>query len=196
MTAALVVVDMLNPYEHEDAGLLVEQVAGVVEPMAELIGCAQRDEVPLVYVNDNHGEWNSSQEELAEAAMSGARPDLVEPVRPPAGADFAIKARHTIFYMTPLEYLGQRGIVHLVLVGQVTEQCILYSALDAYERQLQVTRAVRLRRAHARRSRGGRAEDDGAQHGGCAAPAGRPSRLEGSGWRRWRSRRATTARTR
>jgi nicotinamidase-related amidase len=42
--------------------------------------------------------------------------------------------------MTPLEYLlGQREIDHLVLVGQVTEQCILYSALDAYVRHLEVT---------------------------------------------------------
>jgi nicotinamidase-related amidase len=51
-----------------------------------------------------------------------------------------IKARHTIFYMTPLEYLlSQKDIGHLVLAGQVTEQCILYSALDAYVRHLRVT---------------------------------------------------------
>jgi nicotinamidase-related amidase len=51
-----------------------------------------------------------------------------------------IKARHTIFYMTPLEYLlSQKEIGHVVLVGQVTEQCILYSALDAYVRHLEVT---------------------------------------------------------
>jgi nicotinamidase-related amidase len=42
--------------------------------------------------------------------------------------------------MTPLEYLlSQKGIDHLVLAGQVTEQCILYSALDAYVRHLRVT---------------------------------------------------------
>jgi len=51
-----------------------------------------------------------------------------------------IKARHSIFYSTPLEYLlGQEGIDHLVLAGQVTEQCILYSALDAYVRHHHVT---------------------------------------------------------
>ena len=51
-----------------------------------------------------------------------------------------IKARHTIFYMTPLEYLlGQKEIGHLVLAGQVTEQCILYSALDAYVRHFEVS---------------------------------------------------------
>jgi nicotinamidase-related amidase len=42
--------------------------------------------------------------------------------------------------MSPLEYLlGQKEIDHLVLVGQVTEQCILYSALDAYVRHFHVT---------------------------------------------------------
>jgi nicotinamidase-related amidase len=42
--------------------------------------------------------------------------------------------------MTPLEYLlGQREIGHLVLAGQVTEQCILYSALDAYVRHFEVS---------------------------------------------------------
>src|SRR5918998_340386 len=54
-------------------------------------------------------------------------------------ADFVIKARHTIFYMTPLEYLlSQKQVGRVVLAGQVTEQCILYSALDAYIRHLDV----------------------------------------------------------
>jgi nicotinamidase-related amidase len=51
-----------------------------------------------------------------------------------------MKARHTIFYMTPLGYLPwQREVERLVLIGQVTEQCILYSALDAYVRHYEVT---------------------------------------------------------
>jgi nicotinamidase-related amidase len=138
--SALVVVDMLNPYEHEDADRLTKGVEAIVEPLSGLIARAQDDGVELIYVNDNYGDWNSSHEELAERAMNGARPDLVEPLLPPDGADFVIKARHTIFYMTPLEYLlGQKEIDHLVLAGQVTEQCILYSALDAYVRHLDVS---------------------------------------------------------
>jgi nicotinamidase-related amidase len=140
MPSALVVVDMLNSYEHEDADLLVGSVATVVEPIAALVERAARAGAELIYVNDNYGDWKSSQEELAARALDGARPDLVEPILPPGEADFVIKARHTIFYMTPLEYLlGQKGIDHVVLVGQVTEQCILYSALDAYVRHLAVT---------------------------------------------------------
>ena len=140
MATALCVIDMLNRYDPEDAEPLTRSVEDVVEPIAELVARAADEDAEIIYVNDNYGDWNSSQEELARAALGGRRPDLVKPLLPPDDADFVVKARHTIFYMTPLEYLlSQREIDHLVLVGQVTEQCILYSALDAYVRHLQVT---------------------------------------------------------
>jgi nicotinamidase-related amidase len=137
---ALIVVDMLNSYEHDDADELTKSVEAVVEPLSQLIARAEDEGVELVYVNDNYGDWKSSQEDLARQALEGARPDLVEPLLPPDSADFVVKARHTIFYMTPLEYLlGQKEIDRVILTGQVTEQCILYSALDAYVRHLQVS---------------------------------------------------------
>jgi nicotinamidase-related amidase len=139
-TTALIVVDMLNSYEHEDADRLTQSVESVVEPIADLVARAVRDEIEVIYVNDNYGDWKSSKEDLVRQALEGARPDLVEPLMPPPEADFVMKARHTIFYMTPLEYLlGQREIRHVVLTGQVTEQCILYSALDAYVRHYEVS---------------------------------------------------------
>jgi nicotinamidase-related amidase len=140
MATAVCVIDMLNPYDHEDADRLTANVESAVQPIAGLVKRAGDEGVEIIYVNDNYGDWNSSQEELADRAVSGKRPDLVEPILPPDDADFVIKARHTIFYMTPLEYLlSQKGIDHLVLAGQVTEQCILYSALDAHVRHLRVT---------------------------------------------------------
>jgi nicotinamidase-related amidase len=137
---ALLVVDMLNPYEHEDADQLTQSVETIVNPLRELIARASAQRTELIYVNDNYGDWKVTRHDLADRALKGARPDLVEPILPPDEADFVMKARHTIFYMTPLEYLlGQTEIRHLVLTGQVTEQCILYSALDAYVRHLQVS---------------------------------------------------------
>jgi len=65
--------------------------------------------------------------------------DLVEPIAPGDGTWFITKARHSIFYETQLAYLlREQGIERIVLVGQVTEQCILYSALDAYVRHFAV----------------------------------------------------------
>jgi len=149
---ALVVVDMLNAYEHEDADKLIESVEDVVDPIRRLLERAADEDVDVIYVNDNYNDWNSSEEELARRALEGRRGDLVEPILPPDEASFVIKARHSIFYGTPLEYLlNEREIDRLVLCGQVTEQCILYSALDAYVRRFEVS-VVRDAVAHIDRS--------------------------------------------
>ncbi len=104
-----------------------------------LLVVAPEHEIPVVYVNDNHGDWTAGREELAQAAMDGAAPALVEPLLPPRDVPFIVKARHSIFYGTQLEYLlRQNGISRLVLTGQVAEQCVLYSALDAYVRHFEV----------------------------------------------------------
>lgn len=136
---ALVVVDMLNPYEHAEAERLAGGVAEALPGIKTLLARAADADIPIVYVNDNYGDWNSSASELAERAIEGAHPELVKPVLPPDRHSFVIKARHSIFYGTPLEYLlDQMGVDRLVLCGQVTEQCILYSALDAHVRHFRV----------------------------------------------------------
>lgn len=137
---ALVVVDMLNPYDHQDAELLEDSVARVVGPLAELIGRAsRREDIEVIYVNDNYGNFAASQGDIETLALKGRRPDLVEPVLPAEDLPFLPKVRHSAFYGTALEYLlRRRGIKTLVLTGQVTEQCILYSALDAYIRHFTI----------------------------------------------------------
>jgi nicotinamidase-related amidase len=132
---ALIVVDMLNPYEHPEAEVLARSVAEVLPQISDLIARARDRGTPIVYVNDNYGDWNSSSEELSRKAMGGRHAGLVEPILPQRGDSFVIKARHSAFYETPLEYLlGGMEIDDLVLAGQVTEQCVLYSALDAHVR--------------------------------------------------------------
>ncbi|HEX8122258.1 MAG TPA: isochorismatase family cysteine hydrolase [Solirubrobacteraceae bacterium] len=136
---ALVVIDMLNAYDFEDADRLAESVRETLPKIRALLDRAKERDVPVIYVNDNYGDWNSSAEELVEEAKRGRFPDLVEEIEPDDDAKFVIKGRHSIFYGTPMEYLlKELEIDRLVMVGQVTEQCILYSALDAYIRDLDV----------------------------------------------------------
>lgn len=139
MSTALIVIDMLNPYEHEDAEPLMESVREAVPALQELIEEARRADLQIVYVNDNHDDWTAGRVKLTERALAGRAPDLVKPIAPPEDVPFIVKARHSVFYQTQLEYLlrHQEGIDRLVLTGQVTEQCILYSALDAYVRHFQ-----------------------------------------------------------
>jgi nicotinamidase-related amidase len=138
--SALIVIDMLNRYEHDDAEPLRNSVRAVIEPMAQLIAQAKEAGACLMYVNDNHGDWTAGREALTEWALQGAEPSLVQPIAPADDVPLLVKARHSIFYETQLEYLlHEREVEHIVLVGQVTEQCILYSALDGYIRHFRVT---------------------------------------------------------
>ena len=131
---------MLNDYQHEDAEKLTKSVENIVEPVANLAAVARkRDDVDLIYVNDNFGDFTASQDDLVRQALEGERPDLVEPIVPAEGVRFLQKVRHSAFYATSLAYLlTQLDTKRVILTGQVTEQCILYTALDAYVRHFQV----------------------------------------------------------
>ena len=137
---ALLVIDMFNTYDHPDAEQLATNVAGIVEPVSDLISRASaRDDVAVVYVNDNYGDFAAEPSDIVKAAVEGARPDLVRPVVPGPDARFLTKVRHSAFYATSLDYLLTRlETRRIILVGQVTEQCILYSALDGYVRHYDV----------------------------------------------------------
>jgi nicotinamidase-related amidase len=133
---AVLVIDMMNTYRHPDAEKLSPQVAEIIDPLAGLVATARdRDDVELIYVNDNYGDFTAQFSDLVQAALDGERPDLVEPIVPGDGCRFLTKVRHSAFYATPLAYLlNQLEPRRVVLTGQVTEQCILYTALDAYVR--------------------------------------------------------------
>lgn len=143
MTTALLVIDMLNRYEHPDADTLIGSVRRTIPRIGTLLEGAGERGLPIVYVNDNHGDWSAGRAELVEWALGGRAPSLVEPVAPAEGVAFVVKARHSVFYQTQLDYLlGRHEVTQLVLAGQVTEQCILYSALDAYVRHYEVVVAA------------------------------------------------------
>jgi nicotinamidase-related amidase len=139
MGTALIIVDMLNPYDHKDAQPLKDSVQAMLPALEALIAGAADREIRIVYVNDNYGDWSAGRQEIVARALAGAEPSLVKPIVPANDSWFVVKARHSIFYQTPLEYLlRQSGVDRLILSGQVTEQCILYSALDAYVRHFEV----------------------------------------------------------
>jgi nicotinamidase-related amidase len=136
----LIIIDMLNTYDHEDADKLADSVEKVLTNIVKLRDDARSDDdTLLVYVNDNHDAWDAGRQELVEQALAGERPDLVEPLAPDWPVPFIPKGRHSVFYETALSHLLRiEDVERVVLTGQVTEQCILYSALDAYLRGFDV----------------------------------------------------------
>ncbi|MDT5338911.1 MAG: hypothetical protein QOD90_4416 [Mycobacterium sp.] len=137
---AILVVDMLNAYRHADADALIPNVVPMVEPLAGLLARARDlEDVDVVYVNDNYGDFTADHRDIIAAALDGRRPDLVEPIVPSEDCRILTKVRHSAFYSTPLAYLLDRLQTKRVIIsGQVTEQCILYTALDAHVRHFEV----------------------------------------------------------
>src|SRR3982074_1932361 len=74
MGAALIVIDMLNHYEHEDAEPLMASVADALPTLRELIDKASGAGLLTVYVNDNHGDWSAGREKIVKRALEGAGP--------------------------------------------------------------------------------------------------------------------------
>ena len=131
---------MLSDYDFPGA----ERVIRTAEPAVQRIRAARdaADEagVRVVYANDIHDQWSCSTEQLCARAMQGSAPELVEPLLPRAGDAFMHKGQHSAFYGTPLAHLlHEEEIDDLVLTGQVTEQCVLYTALDAHVRDYAIT---------------------------------------------------------
>jgi nicotinamidase-related amidase len=140
---ALLVADMITAYDFDDAEKLIPSAREAVPNIASLIERARDENVDVIYVNDNYGDWRSSSSELVQKALDSEHGDLLEPIAPDEDSLFVLKPRHSSFYETPLEYLlGQRNIDRVVFTGQATEQCIVYSALDAYIRHFEVAVAT------------------------------------------------------
>ncbi|WP_041782052.1 cysteine hydrolase family protein [Mycolicibacterium chubuense] len=135
----VLVIDMMNTYRHPDADKLIPHVEPIIDPLSRLVASAHERDVDLVYVNDNYGDFSAEFSDIVRGALDGERPDLVKPIVPQHGCRVMTKVRHSAFYATSLAYLlSQLKPERLILTGQVTEQCILYTALDAYVRHFPV----------------------------------------------------------
>jgi nicotinamidase-related amidase len=113
----------------------------MADRVVELKGRARRAGVPVVYVNDNFGRWRSDFNTQVEHCLrEGCRGrPLAERLRPGEEDYFVLKPKHSGFFSTTLdlllEYLGTRAGVLAGLAGDI---CVLFTANDAYMRDLAV----------------------------------------------------------
>ena len=94
---ALIVIDMINPYDFPDADKVIPSARETVPVIKELLEQAPENDWLTVYVNDNWGHWHSNRDELVKEAVESEHRALVEPIQPSDEALFVVKARHSIF---------------------------------------------------------------------------------------------------
>lgn len=138
---ALLLIDVINDMEFEGAEALVEQAIPMAHRIAELKRRAKAARIPAIYVNDNFGRWQSDFRRVVEHCLEdGVRGEEIARLLQPEQDDyFVLKPKHSAFYATTLDtlltYLGARTVILTGVAGNI---CILFSANDAYMRDLNV----------------------------------------------------------
>ena len=134
--AALLLIDVVNDLEFDGGAELLTQALPMAEHLAELKARARAHGVPVLYVNDNFGRWRSDFRRLVEHCLGAGRGrPIVELLQPDEDDYFALKPKHSGFFGTTLDlllhYLGAQTVI---VTGLTTDNCVLFTASDAYLR--------------------------------------------------------------
>jgi nicotinamidase-related amidase len=137
---ALLVVDVLNDFAHDEGDRLRASFTERVHGMRDALDLARGRGVPVVYVNDRLGDWCLDRVGLVERALAGSGGSLIEQIVPRASEPLLLKARYSAFDHTPLDLLlDELQTERLVIVGAATEGCVVQTGIDARELGLKVT---------------------------------------------------------
>ena len=140
-SVALLLIDVINDLEFDGGEQLLRHARPMAHRIAELKRRAKVQGVPVIYVNDSFGRWRSDFRKLVSHCLADGtrgRP-VVELLAPEDDDYFVLKPKHSGFYHTTLDllldYLKVRTVV---LAGMATDICVLFTANDAYMRDLEV----------------------------------------------------------
>lgn len=138
---ALLLIDVINDLEFPEGDQLLVHALPMAERIAELKRRARQAGVPVIYVNDNFGRWRSDFNAQVENCLrGGVRGEPIARLLQPGDEDyFVLKPKHSGFFSTTLdillEYLEVRTVV---LTGMAANICVLFTANDAYMRDLRL----------------------------------------------------------
>jgi nicotinamidase-related amidase len=134
----LLLVDTINPFDFEGGRSFARRSVRVARAIVKLRARASRAGVPVIYVNDNLGKWRSDADALvrwcSRPQMPGA--PIVEMLKPRKADYVILKTTLSGFYQTPLDTMLRLGEVRtIVLTGFAADNCVLFTAADAYMRE-------------------------------------------------------------
>ena len=140
MSEALLLVDVIKDFRHEDGNALLESYRRRHPRLVALLEDARAAGTPVLYANDGAGRWGSDPEGLVrEAVVSGKARELVAAVAPGRREALVLKDAYSAFDGTRLaELLRGLGAERILLAGTATEMCVFQTALDAHREGFEV----------------------------------------------------------
>ena len=133
----LLLVDFINPMNFDGAEALDRSAVGAARAAAKLRRQLGREGCQTIYANDNYGVWRSDFSNLWHTCSRSVGPSAAMALAlRPRKQDFTIlKPRHSAFFSTPLDLvLRQLQCKRIVLTGLTADNCVLFTAMDAYVR--------------------------------------------------------------
>jgi nicotinamidase-related amidase len=138
---ALLLIDVINDLAFAGSEALVAQAEPMATRLAALKRRAATAGVPVLYINDNFGQWRSDFKSTVAHCTARSSPGRVvsQRLRPSSRDYFVLKPRHSGFYDTTLDtLLGALRIRRVILTGIAGNICVLFTANDAYMRGLRI----------------------------------------------------------
>lgn len=138
---ALLLIDVINDFEFESGEQLLKLALPVGESIADLKKRAKAIGIPAIYVNDNFGKWQSDFKKIvAHCLEDGVRgKPFAELLLPEDDDYFVLKPKHSGFYSTTLDLLLKHlGADKLIITGIAGNNCVLFTANDAYMRDFKL----------------------------------------------------------
>jgi nicotinamidase-related amidase len=133
----LVLVDFINPLDFDGADALAPPALEAARATAALRRRGAREGVQTIYANDNYGVWRSDFKAVWARcrAKHGAAAAIARLLRPRRNDLTVLKPRQSAFYSTPLDLLlRQLRCKKLIVAGLAADNCVLFTAMDAYLR--------------------------------------------------------------
>ena len=137
---ALLLIDVINDFDFEQGQQLFQLALPVGKNIAALKQRARDAGIPSIYVNDNFGRWQSDLNKIVDHCLNdGKGKSFVEIVVPADDDYFVLKPKNSGFYSTTLDLLlSHLGATNLILTGIAGNNCVFFTANDAYMRDYKI----------------------------------------------------------
>ena len=138
---ALLLIDVINDLAFDGSEALVAEAERMAARLSTLKRRATIAGIPAIYINDNFGQWRSDFRKTVAHCTSRSSPGrrVSRRLRPTAKDYFVLKPKHSGFYDTTLDtLLDALRIRRVILTGIAGNICVLFTANDAYMRDLRI----------------------------------------------------------
>ena len=138
---ALLLIDVINDLSFPGSQALIAEAEPMASRLAVLKRRASRAGVPVVYINDNFGQWRSDFRRTVAHCTARTSPGrrVSQRLRPTVRDYFVLKPKHSGFYDTTLDtLLSDLRIRRVIVTGIAGNICVLFTANDAYMRGLKI----------------------------------------------------------